>query len=432
MLSQRAIKTASQLDIPWRFVPAGKDRYDPVTKPNGIVSLATAENPLMHQELADFASEVEIPPAAFTYSYSSLGGPRLQAALATHINETFVPFTNIPASDIQVFDGATALHSLLSFSLAEAGDAILVSRPVYGRFELDFGNEHNVRILYAENSVEDGLKPVVVESFDRAFSRAEKEGIKIRAVLIVNPSNPLGRCYPRETLVEIMKFCQQQQLHLISDEVYGLSVFDANLSAESAPEKSLAPFTSALSIDTDGLIDPNLLHVEYGTSKDFAAAGLRLGVLITRNRELQRALRTVVRFHEPSGPSTVIGSAMFEDREWCRNFIALARQRIADAYEFATAHLRDIGIEYLPANAGFFVFVNLEPWLPPAVEGLSQQAREFRLAEELVKGGIFLHPGEEHALEPGRFRLVYTANRQAVDEGFRRLMRTLGALPWTT
>lgn len=60
MLSQRAIKTASQLDIPWRFVPAGKNRYDPVTNPNGFVSLATAENPLMHQELADFASQVGV------------------------------------------------------------------------------------------------------------------------------------------------------------------------------------------------------------------------------------------------------------------------------------------------------------------------------------------------------------------------------------
>jgi hypothetical protein len=60
MLSHRAVKTASQLDIPWRFVPGAKDRYDPVSNPNGIVSLATAENPLMHQELADFASKVSL------------------------------------------------------------------------------------------------------------------------------------------------------------------------------------------------------------------------------------------------------------------------------------------------------------------------------------------------------------------------------------
>jgi aspartate/methionine/tyrosine aminotransferase len=245
-----------------------------------------------------------------------------------------------------------------------------------------------------------------------------------------------------------MKFCQHRRLHLISDEVYGLSVFGAELTDDLAPEKSLVPFTSILSIDTQGLIDPDLLHVEYGTSKDFAAAGLRLGVLITRNRELQRAMRTVVRFHEPSGPSTVIGAAMFEDREWCRYFVALSRRRIAEAYEFATDRLRGMGVDFLPANAGFFVLINLETWLPPTTEKLSQQEREFKLAEELVKGGVFLHPGEEHALEPGRFRLVYTAQRQALDEGLQRYVRyfctssnadgrarlkkVLGALPWAT
>lgn len=57
MLSQRATKTVSQLDIPWRFVPA-KDRFDPEFNPNGLVSLATAENPLMYQELADFTARV--------------------------------------------------------------------------------------------------------------------------------------------------------------------------------------------------------------------------------------------------------------------------------------------------------------------------------------------------------------------------------------
>lgn len=336
------------------------------------------------------------------------------------MNETFNPVSQIQASDIQVFDGATALHSLLSFSLAEAGDAVLASRPVYGRFELDFGNEHNVKILYADTGIEDGLRPSVVEAFEDACSRAEKEGVRVKAVMLVNPSNPLGRCYSRDTLVEVMKFCQRRQLHLISDEVYGLSVFGAELSDSYAEEKALAPFTSVLSIETKGVIDPGLLHVEYGTSKDFAAAGLRLGVLITRHRELQRALGTVARFHEPSGPSVQIGMFMFQDREWCLRFIAESRREIAKAYEYATSRLRDMGVEYLPANAGFFVVVNLEPWLPPAEDGMNQQEREFRLAEELVNGGIFLHPGEEHALEPGRFRLVYTAHENEVKIGLQR------------
>lgn len=58
-----------------------------------------------------------------------------------------------------------------------------------------------------------------------------------------------------------MQFCQKYSLHLISDEIYALSVWD-NPDAPDAPG-----FTSALSIDTTGLIDPSLVHVLWGMSK---------------------------------------------------------------------------------------------------------------------------------------------------------------------
>lgn len=188
------------------------------------------------------------------------------------MNETFNPASSVTGSDIKVLDSATALHSVLAFALAEPGGAILASWPLYGRFELDFGNEHGVNILYADNSLEDCLERNVVDAFQSAYDQAPKKGANIRAVLIVNPSNPLGRCYLRKTLVEIMRFCQSHSIHLISDELYALSVFGDRASANN----SLPPFTSALSINTQGLIDPSLVHGEYGTSKDFAAAGLRL------------------------------------------------------------------------------------------------------------------------------------------------------------
>lgn len=70
----------------------------------------------------------------------------------------------------------------------------------------------------------------------------------------------LGRCYPVETIRKLFKFCQRHQIHLISDEIYALSVFDSE-------EEGTVPFTSALSIDPSGLMDANYLHVLYGMAK---------------------------------------------------------------------------------------------------------------------------------------------------------------------
>lgn len=61
-------------------------------------------------------------------------------------------------------------------------------------------------------------------------------------------------------LKAILRFCQQHQIHLISDEVYGMCEFDSG-----SPDA--VPFTSILSINLAGLIDPNLVHMLYGFSK---------------------------------------------------------------------------------------------------------------------------------------------------------------------
>ncbi|KAI9154667.1 1-aminocyclopropane-1-carboxylate synthase-like protein 1 [Paramyrothecium foliicola] len=427
-VSDEAVRLLSGLDVPWKFAPGASARYDPVSNPEGIISFSTAENTLVHQNLSDFANKVNIPSAAFTYGFAS--ARRLREAIAGHIEETFKPALSLNGSEIQIFQGVTALHSNLAWALAEPGEGILVTRPVYGRLGLDLGNENDVKVVYTENNIQDAMKPSIVDKMEEAVTKAEIQGTRIRAVMIVNPNNPLGRYYSREAIVEIMKFCQRRRLHLISDEVYALASFQA----DGHVSETLPPFTSVLSIDTQGLIDPNLVHVEYGTSKDFSAAGLRLGILITRNPAVLRATGALARFHEPSGPTVAISTAMFEDREWCRSFLDFTKEKIARAYGIATAKLRELGVEFFDANSGFFVYIDMSPWLPPpdtAPNGtLSNREREYLLAERLLAGGVFMHPGEEGALEPGRFRMVYTQQENIIELGFDRIKVVLESLPW--
>lgn len=179
------------------------------------------------------------------------------------------------------------------------------------------------------------------------------------------------------------------------------------------------PFTSVLSIDSESLIAPELLHVTYGLSKDFGVAGLRVGAIITRSKPILRAIEAVMRFHNPSGASLAIGSAILEDREWCRAFIDGSRTKLAQAYKHVTRGLRNIGIRYLPGtNAGFFVWVDLSPYLPSNLDG--EANAEFALAKTLKHHGVFLHPREEHSLKQGWLRMVYTQDSRIVTEGLDR------------
>ncbi|EFY95481.1 1-aminocyclopropane-1-carboxylate synthase [Metarhizium robertsii] len=420
-LSKRSAASLEKQSLPWRFAPS--QTYDAEKNPDGLISFGTAENKLITSNVESFVnSAVKFESQQFTYGFSLAGGARFPTALAVHLNEYLRPYTPITADHIKVTGSATPMHEILAWGLADPGDGIMTSRPVYGRFELDFGNRAEVSVVYADTDAENVFDEDVVDKFEDALVKSEAAGVKIRAVLIVNPHNPLGKCYPRNTLVALMKFCQRHNIHLISDEIYACSTFDSG-------EPSATEFTSILAIDPEGLIDTERLHVTYGFSKDFGSAGLRIGAIITRSKAVEAAIRGVIRFHNPAGPSLAIGAAMLEDRKWCREFVELNRVKLKEAYGVATSGLKDIGVQYLAgSNAGFFLWIDLSPYLPTDLDG--EPNAEFALAKKLMANGVFLHPREEHSLKPGWFRMVYTQDPDIVKEGIKRYLHPFAVLCW--
>lgn len=107
-------------------------------------------------------------------------------------NDYFNPYQPISGDNIKVTSAATALHEVLAFSLADPGDGILISRPMYGRFELDFGNKAQLRIVNPDTTAEDSFHEKVVHKYEKAIQNADNDGVKVKALLIVNPHNPLG------------------------------------------------------------------------------------------------------------------------------------------------------------------------------------------------------------------------------------------------
>lgn len=96
---------------------------------------------------------------------------------------------------------------------------------------------------------------------------------RIKGIVLTNPNNPLGKCYPHHVLREILRFCDANGLHFISDEVYAMSSLQSTRYSPS--------FISVLSLlDMD--LTPNLgnlasrVHVIWSMSKDFGCSGIRL------------------------------------------------------------------------------------------------------------------------------------------------------------
>jgi aspartate/methionine/tyrosine aminotransferase len=99
-----------------------------------------------------------------------------------------------------------------------------------------------------------------IKSYKAAMIEAEKKGVNVKALLISNPHNPLGRCYSRATLIALMRSCEQRNIHLVSDEADALSVFETeNHEAET--------FSSVLSVDPRNLVRTDSIHVLYSLPK---------------------------------------------------------------------------------------------------------------------------------------------------------------------
>lgn len=146
--------------------------------------------------------------------------------MAKHMNKRFHPVVPVHHDNLLVANGVSSICELLGFTIAEPGDGILMSSPIYQAFAIDFGTKAKVQTVHVPFGDVDQFSPDAVTLYERRIIESELAGTKIRALLLCHPHNPLGQCYPRETIIGLMKLCQKYHIHLLSDEIYAMSVYD--------------------------------------------------------------------------------------------------------------------------------------------------------------------------------------------------------------
>ncbi|EJT99534.1 PLP-dependent transferase [Dacryopinax primogenitus] len=407
------------------------------SNPGGYCNLGVAENSLQHQELLDYYnSKFRLEDVDFTYGNDLSGSMRLSAALARLFNGYFHPVSPILPDHLLAGAGCSALVDMLVFHIGDPGQGVLIPVPYYTGFNGDFMGRSSIMPVPVPVDQADPFGEGTLKVFEATLRKAEEGGIKICAVMLCHPHNPLGQCYPRETVLAYARFCEAHNLHLISDEIYALSVFPTN----DVPEPT--PFVSVLSIDwaREG-VDPARIHVIYGMSKDFNANGLRGGVLCSQhNSELLVAVRTTSMFMKMSSATVMLWSAILEDPVYLPAFIKENQRRLREAYEYVTRWFQFHQIPYLPSNAGHFAMANFRQFFPnedehghaltPVVEdnGVARDAHMFRriLGAKVFVGSAmaFSHP------TPGWVRLTFAVRRDYLVVGLERLERVFGLPRW--
>ena len=214
--------------------------------------------------------DIATPPAFFeavknfkqpVLAYApSPGIPELIQAVKGYYDKLGIHFSS---DDILATTGGSEALEMAMECILDDGDEILIPEPFYPNYNT-FVRVTGGKIHPIPTTPEEGYHYA-----DRAKIEAEIND-HTRAIMVTNPGNPTGVVLTSEEMRLIVDIAKEHDLFVIGDEVYREFVYGGE------PLASLAQFEDAA--DHVIIID--------SVSKRFSACGARVGMLISRNKEL--------------------------------------------------------------------------------------------------------------------------------------------------
>jgi aspartate aminotransferase len=283
------------------------------------------------------------------------GFPELRQAVADYFGFYGIP---LAADNVLItMGGSEALH--FSFSVvADPGDEIIIPEPYYTNYN-GFASFSGVKIVPLTLKVENGF---------RLPSRKEIESLitpKTKAILLCSPNNPTGTVYTPDELEKVIELVKKHDLFLIGDEVYKEFVYDGGTHKSILEYEEIKERT----IVTDSI------------SKRFSCCGARIGVVVTRNREVYQSLLKfgMARLCPPSVDQRAALAAYRMDRSYFRPVREEYQRRRDVLYE----GLKDVpGIIMHKPQGAFYIIVRLP--VKDAEHFVTWMLNDFELEKETV------------------------------------------------
>ena len=338
------------------------------------------------------AAAIAALEAGFTKYTPSAGLPELRQAIAEKLEAD----NQISYRASQVVVSSGAKHSCYNAILAtcQPGDEVLIPSPYW--------------VSYPDMVRLAGAEPVIIQT-------TERNGWKMRAtdfenamtprtkmVILNSPGNPTGSVYTREELEGIVEVAAEEDIYILSDEIYEKLVYD---DAKHVSIASLSPEAYGLTITVNGF------------SKAYAMTGWRLGYMAAPEA-VAKAVDNI-QSHSTSNPCSFAQKGAVAALKGDQQALADMRDEFSMRRDYMFDRITKIpNITAMKPQGAFYILVNISQL------GLSSQNFADRL---LSKANVAVVPGAAFG-DDRTIRLSYATSIDVIKKGldrFQDFCRTL-------
>ncbi|SDJ67939.1 pyridoxal phosphate-dependent aminotransferase [Sediminibacillus albus] len=298
------------------------------------------------------------------------------------------------ADEVIVTNGAKhSLYTLFQVIL-NPGDEVIVPAPYW--------------VSYPEQIKLAQGKPVIIEAKEENDFKITPEQVKqaatdrTKAIIINSPSNPTGVMYSKEELRQLGDVCLQNNLLIVSDEIYEKLIYTEE------PHVSIAELSKDLK---------NQTIIINGVSKSHSMTGWRIGYAVG-NKEIIKAM-TGLASHSTSNPNSIAQYAALAAYQGDQEKVEEMREAFQERLEKLYGWLTDIpGIACVKPKGAFYLFPNVSK----AVQSSGFQTVDDWVNALLEEEKVALVPGSGFGA-PNNVRLSYAISLDQLEEAAKRIKR---------
>ncbi len=334
---------------------------------------------------AILASAAKLTTGEIRYTPTE-GIPSLIKAIIRHTEEFYG--TVVGPRNVMAFSGAKQAFYNLMMALINPQDEVLIVAPYWVSYP------EIVRMVYGV--------PVIVTPESGRFEPTMddiKQSVSsyTRAIIINSPNNPSGAVYSRDLIGELVEFCEEKGIYLVTDDIYHRLVFSGGV------------WTSPFDFATKDIEDSHVIAIN-GVSKSYAMTGFRIGWTVAPS-DITAAMINVAA-QNTSCPSVVAQVAAAGALNGIQSGVEALRLTLENNAKVMLNELKAFNsIRIIEPKGTFYCLPDFS-----AYEKSSVKLSKFLLE----KARVVTVPGKEFGME-SHLRLSYCGTIKDIKQGIERI-----------